>query len=129
MRRNFRGILGFMICLAAAGFVSPVSAGPQDQADVQKTYNDIAGTYEFVYEGQSLVIVFHVMDGQLYGREESDGENVEIKTVDLANLKFEATVQSSGQYYEIGFSRDENGKVSKCRLASGGIEIDGTRIK
>jgi hypothetical protein len=129
MRRDFRWVFGPLLCLLAALFIFPASAGSQEKADVQKIYADVAGTYEFVYEGQSLIIVFHVMDGRLYGREESGGEDAEIKPLDLDNLKFETTVQSTGQYYEIGFSRDENGKVTKSRLATGGIEIDGTRVK
>jgi hypothetical protein len=129
MRRDFRRVFGPGLCLLAACFVFPVNANSQDQADVQKIYTDVAGTYEFVYEGQSLTIVFHVMDGRLYGREESGGEDAEIKPLDLGNLKFETTVQSTGQYYEIGFSRGENGKVNKCRLITGGVEIDGERVK
>lgn len=130
MTRRFSGVVfGPALALLAACFLFPLSAASQAQEDAQKVYADVAGTYEFINEGQSLIIVFHVMDGKLYGREESDDEDVEIKPVDLAALKFEATVQSTGQYYEIGFSRDEAGKVTKCRLATGGLEIDGARLK
>ena len=128
-RRTWRKAAGLAVALFAMGFYFPLGAAAQDQADVQKVYAAVAGTYEFVYEGQSLVIVFHVQDGKLFGREESGGEDAEIKPLDLAALKFETTVQSTGQYYEIGFSKDEEGKVTKCRLATGGIEIDGTRLK
>ncbi len=130
MTRRISGVVLIpALALLAVCFLLPLGAGAQAQADAQKVYADVAGTYEFIYEGQSLVIVFHVQDGKLYGREESDDEEVEIKLVDLAALKFETTVQSTGQYYEIGFARDEAGKVTKCRLATGGIEIDGTRLK
>ena len=130
MRRQYCGkVIATALVFLAACLIFPLSAGAQDQKDVQKFYADVAGTYEFIYEGQSMVIVFHVQDGQLYGREESGGEDAEIKPIDLAALKFETTVQSTGQYYEIGFSRDEEGKVTKCRLATGGLEIDGTRLK
>jgi hypothetical protein len=128
-RRHFRWVFGPMLCLLAAWIIFPVSARSQAQADVQKVYADVAGTYEFIYEGQSLTIVFFVRDGKLYGREASGGEDAEIKPLDLDKLKFETTVQSTGQYYEIGFSRDENGNVNTCRLATGGIEIDGQRLK
>jgi len=128
-RRRSSLVFGPMFCLLAACFIFPVSARSQDQANIQKIYADVAGTYEFVYEGQSLTVVFHVRDGRLYGREEAGGEDDEIKPLDLDKLKFETTVQSTGQYYEIGFSRDEAGKVNKCRLSTGGIEIDGVRVK
>ena len=128
-RRFSRAVFGPALVFLAACLLFPLSAGSQAQEGAQKVYADVAGTYEFIYEGQSLVLIFHVMDGKLYGREESGNEDAEIKPVDLAALKFETTVQSTGQYYEIGFSRDEAGKVTKCRLATGGIEIDGTRLK
>jgi hypothetical protein len=128
-RQHFRWVFGSVFCLLAAWFIFPVSASSQAQTDARKVYADVAGTYEFAYEGQSLVIVFHVQDEKLYGREESGDEDAEIKPLDLATLKFETTVQSTGQYYEIVFSRDENGRITKCRLATGGIEIDGARVK
>jgi hypothetical protein len=128
-RRYLCWVCGSALCLLAAGLVFSMSAVSQDQEAVQKVYADVSGTYEFVYEGQSMTIVFLVSDGRLYGREESGGEDTECKPLDLNALKFEATVQDSGQYYEILFFRDENGKVNKCRLATGGVEIDGTRVK
>jgi len=128
-RRHSRFVFVSIFCLLAACLIFPLSASSQGQADAQKIYTEVSGTYEFVYEGQSLTIVFFVRDGRLFGREESDSEEVEIKPLALDKLKFETTVPSSGQYYEIGFSRDEEGKVNKCRLATGGIEIDGERAK
>lgn len=128
-RRYFGWVLGPALGLLAACLVFPLGAGSQEKPDAQKIFTDVAGTYEFTYEGQSLVLVFFVNEGRLYGREESGGEDVECKPLDLNELKFEATVQSTGQYYGIGFSRDENGKVTQCRLTTGGIEIDGTRLK
>ncbi len=129
MRRHSRVVFGLAFCLLTVNLLFPLSLGSQGQADVQKIYADVAGTYEFVYEGQSLVIVFLVREGKLYGREESESEEVEIKSLDLEKLKFEATVQSTGQYYEIGFSRDDEGKVTQCRLITAGIEIEGKRVK
>jgi hypothetical protein len=128
-RRHSRFVFSSIFCLLAACLVFPLRASSQAQADAQKIYTEVSGTYEFVLEGQSLIIVFHVRDGKLYGREESGEEDVEIRALDLDKLKFETTVPSSGQYYEIGFSRNEEGKVNKCRLATGGIEIDGERVK
>lgn len=128
-RRSLRWAFGPALCLLAAGFVFAVNTASQDQENVQRIYADVSGTYEFVYEGQSMTLVFDVSDGRLYGREESGSEETECKPLDLNALKFEATVQETGQYYEILFFRDEDGKVNKCRLATQGIEIDGTRVK
>jgi len=114
--------------LLAAGLFCPSLASAQEKADAQKVYADVAGTYEFSYEGQPLLITFVLHDGRLYGTEESGGEEAELKLLDLEKLKFETTVQSTGQYYEIGFTRDEAGKINKCQLSSSGIVIDGTRL-
>jgi hypothetical protein len=117
------------IFLLAIGLFSPSLASAQEKPDAQKIFTDVAGTYEFLLEGQSLIIVFFVKDGLLYGKEQMDPEDVEVKPVDLDKLKFEATVQSTGQYYEIGFIRDEGGKVNKCQLTSQGKAIEGERMK
>jgi len=117
------------LLLLAAGLFFPLPAGAQEKADAQKIYADVAGTYEFLLEGQNLIIVFFVKEGRLYGKEEMDPEDVEVKPLDLEKLKFEATVQSNGNYYEIGFIRDAEGKVNQCRLISGGMEVEGTRVK
>ncbi len=129
LRQHSRLAVGQILLVWAAFFFFTMGASPLDQADAQKIYSSLAGTYEFTYEGQSLTIVFLVKDGKLYGREESDSEEAEIKPLDLDALKFETTVQSTGQYYEIVFSRDESGKLNKCRLVTGGIEVDGVRVK
>jgi hypothetical protein len=117
-----------LILLASCLFF-PSPANAQEKADAQKVYADVAGTYEFSYEGQSLVVIFTVRDGRLYGAEASGSEEAEIKPVDLEKLKFETTVGGTGQYYEIGFARDEQGTVSKCQLISSGVVLDGTRVK
>ena len=118
-----------VLFLLTACLLIPSLAGAQEKADVQKVYADVAGTYEFPYEGQTLVLIFFVKDNLLYGKEQGDSEDVEVKPLDLETLKFEATVQGTGSYYEIGFSRDEAGKVNKCQLTTSGIVIDGTRVE
>jgi hypothetical protein len=127
LRKGISGIPAVFL-LAACLVATPV-AGAQEAANAQKIYADVAGTYEFPYEGQVIVVIFLVHDGRLYGTEGSGGEEAEVKPVDLEKLKFEATVQSTGQYYEIAFTRDEGGKVSKCQMITSGIVIDGTRVK
>lgn len=117
------------LLLSAACLIVPLVSGAQEKADAQKVYADVAGTYEFSYEGQNLIITFFVRDGRLYGTDDAAAGEAEVKPVDLEKLKFEATVQSTGQYYEIGFTRDEAGEVSKCQLITSGIVIDGQRLK
>ncbi|HCS49875.1 MAG TPA: hypothetical protein DIW61_17180 [Candidatus Aminicenantes bacterium] len=127
-RQNSRIVLAAALFLLAASLFFPPLSTAQEKADAQKIYADVAGTYEFTLEGQSLILIFFVKDGRLYGKEQMDPEDVEIKPLDLEKLKFEATVQSNGNYYEIGFVRDEGGKVNKCHLSSAGTELDGARV-
>ena len=127
-RQNSRMFLAPALFLLAAGLFFPSLSSSQEKADAQKIYADVAGTYEFSFEGQSLILIFFVKDGLLYGKEQMDPEDVEIKPLDLEKLKFEATVQSNGRYYEIGFIRDDEGKVSKCHLSTEGMELDGARV-
>lgn len=123
-----RMIVGPALFLLAAVLFFPALSSSQEKADVQKIYADVAGTYEFSLEGQSLILIFFVKDGLLYGKEQMDPEDVEIKPLDPEKLKFEATVQSTGRYYEIEFIRDEAGKINKCHLSSAGMELDGARV-
>ena len=116
------------LLLLAVVLFFPSLSSSQEKAEAQKIYADVAGTYEFSFEGQSLILIFFVKDGLLYGKEQMDPEDVEIKPLDLERLKFEATVQSNGRYYEIGFIRDEGGKVNKCHLSTEGMELDGARV-
>jgi hypothetical protein len=122
-------VLAPVLFILAAGLFLPSPSISQEKADAQKIYADVAGTYEFPYEGQMLILIFFVKDNLLYGKEQWDSEDVEIKPLDLENLKFEATVQSNGSHYEIGFVRDGEGKVNKCHLSTAGTELDGERVK
>jgi hypothetical protein len=130
MRRKKSGmVLALVLFILGVGLFFPPPASPQEKTDAQKISADVAGTYEFSYEGQAMTLIFFIKDGVLYGKEQMDPEEVEIKTLDLENLRFEATVQSSGRYYEIEFIRDEGGKVAKCHLKTEGIEVTGERVK
>lgn len=128
-RRNSGMMLAPALTLLAAALFLPAPATAQEKSDAQKVFAEVAGTYEFSYEGQSMIIIFLVKDGRLYGKEQLDPEEVEIKPLDLEKLKFEATVPSNGRYYEIGFVRNEEGKVDRCHLISEGIEIEGVLVK
>jgi hypothetical protein len=122
-------VLAPVLFILAAGLFFSSPSISQEKTDAQKIYADVAGTYEFPHEGQMLILIFFVKDNLLYGKEQWDSEDVEIKPLDLEKLKFEATVQSNGSHYEIEFIRDEEGKVNKCHLSTAGIELDGERVK
>ena len=114
------------ICFALVMFGISVSSYAQEKA---KLYEEIAGDYEYEYEGQYIVITYWVEDGVLYGTQEGNPEPpAELNPVEGKELVFETT-GSDGNLYTISFSRDEDGKITKSTLAVMGIEVEGVKIK
>ncbi|MCJ7582271.1 MAG: hypothetical protein MUP98_17290 [Candidatus Aminicenantes bacterium] len=127
MVRMSKGILSvFVLCLFLSSLVDAVPVF-ENQVDTEILYKEISGRYEFIVDGQVTIIDFHVKDGSLYGTSEGDNEEVEVASVDLEKMSFEAT-DSDGEFYEITFLRDEDKKITKCLILTGGMEIEGTRI-
>lgn len=127
MVRMSKGILSvFVLCLFLSSLVAAVPVF-ENQVDTEILYKEISGRYEFIVDGQVTIIDFHVKDGSLYGTSEGDNEEVEVSPVDLEKMSFEAT-DMDREFYEITFSRDEDKKITKCLILTGGMEIEGTRI-
>jgi hypothetical protein len=115
-----------LICFALVLFGLNVSSFAQDKA---KLYTEIAGDYEYEYEGQVIVIIYSVEDGVLYATQEGDPEPpARLEPVEGKELEFE-TSGSDGNLYVISFSRNEDGKITKSVMATMGIEINGVKIK
>lgn len=92
----------------------------------EKKFAEIVGDYEFEFDGQVMLISFWEEDGVLYGAPE--GETPEaLDQVEGKPMNFEVTV-GGGQFYELEFKKDESGKVTKCAMAVGGMEIEGVKI-
>jgi hypothetical protein len=117
-----------MVCLALGIFICNVASFAQKDTDTAKLYAEIAGDYEFILEGQPAVLIFFVKDGVLMGKSDDDVEEVPLEPVEGKELGFEAT-NDEGQFYEITFSRDESGKITKCLVVTMGLEVEGTKIK
>jgi hypothetical protein len=116
----------FFICFALVLLGLNISSFAQDKA---KLYAEIAGDYEFDIEGQVILITFLVEDGALYGTQEDDPDPpTPLDPVEGKELEFEATNQN-GDFYEISFARDEDGKITKCLIITMGIEIEGVKLK
>jgi hypothetical protein len=116
-----------LILLAGA---SGLTAFTQEKKfDTAKLYAEIAADYDFSFEDQLMTIAFWVDKEKLLGAPKGqEYDFAEVVPVDLENLKFEAT-DNDGQYYEIVFSRDEEGKIAKCVLMTQGMVIEGVRVK
>lgn len=120
-----KSVLTF-ICFVLVLFGFNVSTSAQDKA---KLYEEIAGDYEYEYEGQSIVINYWVEEGVLYGTQENDpNPPAKLDPVEGKELVFETT-GSDGNLYVISFSRDEDGKITKSTLATMDMEIEGVKIK
>jgi hypothetical protein len=124
-RNTQKSVLTF-ICFALLLFGLNVLTSAQEKA---KLYEEIAGDYEYEYEGQYIVISYWVEEGDLYATQEGDPDPPsKLDPVEGKELVFETT-GSDGNLYIIGFQRDEEGKITKSTLATMDIEIEGVRIK
>ena len=117
-----------LACLTLAIFISNVASFAQKETDTEKLYAEIAGEYEFVVEGQPAVLIFFVKDRVLMGKSDESDEEVLLEPVEGKELGFEAT-NDEGQFYELTFSRDESGKITKCLVITMGLEVEGTKIQ
>ena len=117
-----------VLILALGSWAAAPFAGTQEAAST-KLYQELAGKYQFSFEGQFMTIVFWEKEGKLYGAQEGTEayDNTEVTPVEIKELKFEAT-NNEGQYFAINFARGESGKIEKCVLITDGLEIEGTRI-
>lgn len=114
------------ICFALVLFGPNISSFAQDKV---KLYEEIAGVYEYDYQGQVITIVYSVEDGALYGNNEGSPDPPSLlEPVEGKELEFTAT-GDDGNFYVISFSRDEQGKITKSLLSTQGIEVKGIKIK
>jgi len=117
------------LVLAISVLGAQAAAGQEKKVDAAKLYKEIAGDYEFEAQGRIQGLTFWEKDGKLWAAEIGDEANlVEVKPVDLAAMKFEA-YDPNGQLNELLFARDESGKVTKCTIRVGGMEVAGVRVK
>ena len=126
MEKNHTKTILVLVSFALLLLGLNISTFAQDKA---KLYAEIAGDYEFDAEGQVIIITFLVKDGALYGTQEGDpNPPTPLEPVEGRELAFEAT-NEIGQFFEISFSRDEDGKITKCLLITEGFEIEGVKIE
>lgn len=126
-KRPFACFLTLMAITLA--FFSTPSWAQEQQADTEKLLAEIAGNYEFEYEGQYMVFVFTVEDGNLMGSPEGEAAEV-MEPVEGEEMTY-VGYSPDGTEYQFKFSKDEEGKVSKCLciVPAMGIEIEGLKIK
>ena len=120
-------VIGVIASLTLVFFICHAAPFAQEDTDTQKLFAEIAGDYEFEFEGQVDNITFFVKDGVLMGRDRDDDKGTPLEPAEGQELGFEVTTDE-GQFIEITFSRDENGKITHCQLKTMGLEIQGVKI-
>ncbi len=106
-----------------------MSFAQEKNVDSEKLYSEIAGSFEFEYESEYIVFVFTVEEGKLMGAPEGEVPDV-LQPVEDTDMEFTG-FDPNGNEFQFKFSRDEEGKITKCTVSvpAAGIEVEGARIK
>ena len=129
MKKIFNHRFLFVLsCLTIVFFICNAASFALKNTDTEKLYAEIAGDYEFEYEGDATIITFFVKDGVLMGRDSEYDPGTPLEPVEGKELEFEAT-SDDGQFFQITFSRDESDMITKCLLVTMGMEIEGEKVK
>ena len=96
--------------------------------DMKKLLAEIAGDYDFSFQGQSLLVQFMESDGKLFGAPPGETPE-EIRPVEGKPLCFDVTLAANGDYYELQFVRNDQGVIDKCVMTAQGMIIEGHKIK
>lgn len=123
-------IFGVLTCLAfLLSLFGGMSFAQENKVDTEKLYAEIAGSFEFEYEGQYIVFVFTVEDGNLMGAPEGEVLDI-LQPVEDTDMEFTG-FDPNGNEFQFKFARDDDGKITKCTVSvpSEGIEVEGARIK
>ncbi|UCC41025.1 MAG: hypothetical protein JSV96_06235 [Candidatus Aminicenantes bacterium] len=124
-----KSAFGILVSFVAASLIFAATSFAQEKkVDTQKLYKEIAGYYEFETPEGIEYITFWVEDGKLKAQADGDDEIVVLEPVEGKELYFEI-IDQNGQLYELQFSRDEEGKITKCVVTVMGMEIEGKKIK
>jgi len=100
----------------------------QEEDKGAKLLTEIAGRYEFEFEGQFIVFVFSVEDGKLMAAPEGEVQE-ELEPVEGEELTFMGYAPD-GTEFSFVFKKNEDGKITTCKVSvpAMGIEVEGVRI-
>jgi hypothetical protein len=126
MKHELIGFLYVVSSFMLVLFMSNPALVAEETTDVEKLYAEIVGVYESESGGQANMLTFRVKDGILMARNPKDDDEVPLKPVAGNELAFKIEADEE-HTFEITFSRDENGKVTKCLLEMMGMKFEYTR--
>ena len=128
--KNFLG--GAVVCVVCMLIVLNVSSLAQEKKQEEdkgaKLLDEIAGNYEFEFQGQFIAFVFSVEDGKLMAAPEGEVQEA-LEPVEGEEMSF-IGYAPTGDEYRFTFARDDEGKITRCTVSipAMGIEIEGVRI-
>lgn len=102
---------------------------PQGKKVDPEVLEQIAGDYEFEYQGQFMVFVFTVEDGNLMGAPENETPDTLEPMADKETTFLGYSPE--GAEYQFAFKKDADGKYTICvvNIPAMGIEVEGFRVK
>ncbi len=130
MQQYKKSIFGVLACLAfLLSVFGGMSFAQEKKIDTEKLYSEIAGSYEFEYQGEYMVFVITVEDGKLMIAPEGEVPDA-LQPVEDKDMTFIA-FNPEGMEYQFKFARDDDGKITKCTASvpAAGIEVEGAKIK
>jgi hypothetical protein len=115
-----------LLILNVASFAQEKKQGKKVSA---KLLAEIAGNYEFEFQGEYIVFVFSAEDGKLMCAPEGEVQE-EIEPIEGEKMTF-VGYAPDGREFRFAFERDDKGKISKCKVnvPAMGIEVEGVKIK
>ena len=126
-------LIGVVLCLSFMLFTFNAASYAQEKKQEKKVdaklLAEIAGNYEFEYQGQVIVFVFSVEDGKLIAAPEGEVQEV-IEPAEGEEMTF-VGISPDGIEYVFKFARDDEGKITKCTASvpAMGLELEGVKIK
>jgi len=125
-----KSIFNVLTCLAfLLSVFGGMSFAQEKKVDTEKLYGEIAGSYEFEYQGEYHVFEFKVEDGNLMGAPQGEVPDV-LQPVEDTDMTF-VGYDPDGMEFQFKFARDDDGKITKCTVIvpAIGAEVEGVRIK
>jgi len=129
--KNFLG--GAIVCVLCMLLVLNLSSSAQEKKQEEgkgaKVLAEIAGNYEFEFQGEFAVFVFSVENEKLLCAPEGEVQE-ELEPVAGEEMTF-VGYAPDGTEFRFAFKKDEDGKITICKMSipAMGIEVEGTKIK
>jgi hypothetical protein len=120
------GLMSLSMVLSATAFDPSIIQGKKvDPEELEQ----IAGNYEFEYQGQFMVFVFTVEEGNLMGAPENETPDTLEPMADKETTFLGYSPE--GAEYQFAFKKDADGKYTICvvNIPAMGIEVEGFRVK